>query len=175
MKKSECMTNPYSITRLAWKWTKKLYFHLLDIATLKQFHHFHLLWFRTGIKTIQTGTAERPNTRSMMNAMTSDHMTWKSWPKDLTQDTTTVVLGREQNSVPCGVHLKKKLEGEGVTEKRKRNKQRKTKLKNPECNVGLLCPSLCFRVYHTKMHCWRLILYWKIGGETDVSKFYHWS
>jgi len=26
-------------------------------------------------------------TRSMMDAMTSDHMTWKSWPKDLTQDT----------------------------------------------------------------------------------------
>jgi len=52
-----------------------------------------------------------------------------------------MVLGREQNSVPCGVHLKRIGGGGGVTEKRKRKKRRKTKLKNPECNVGLLRPS----------------------------------
>jgi hypothetical protein len=32
--KSDCMTNTYSISRHTWKWTKKLFFHLLDLTVL---------------------------------------------------------------------------------------------------------------------------------------------
>jgi hypothetical protein len=30
--KSDGMTNSYSISRCTWKWTKKLFFHFLDLA-----------------------------------------------------------------------------------------------------------------------------------------------
>jgi hypothetical protein len=33
--KSDHMTNSYSISRCMWKWTKKMFFHLLDLSILK--------------------------------------------------------------------------------------------------------------------------------------------
>jgi len=35
--KSDCKTNTYSISRQTWKWTKKLYFHLLDLTVLNSY------------------------------------------------------------------------------------------------------------------------------------------
>jgi hypothetical protein len=35
--KSDCMTNSYSISRQIWKWTKKLFFHILDLTILNSF------------------------------------------------------------------------------------------------------------------------------------------
>jgi len=35
--KSDCMTNSYSISRQTWKWTKKLFFHLLDLIIVNGF------------------------------------------------------------------------------------------------------------------------------------------
>jgi hypothetical protein len=34
---SDMMANSYSISRKAWKWTKKLFFHLVDLTVLKAF------------------------------------------------------------------------------------------------------------------------------------------
>jgi hypothetical protein len=42
--KSDRMTNSYSISRRTWKWTKKLFFHLLDLSILNSYIHF--LWFK---------------------------------------------------------------------------------------------------------------------------------
>jgi len=35
--KSDCKTNTYSISRQTWKWTKKLFFHLLDLTVLNSY------------------------------------------------------------------------------------------------------------------------------------------
>ena len=35
--KSAHMTNSYSISRQTWKWTKKLFFHLLDLIIVNGF------------------------------------------------------------------------------------------------------------------------------------------
>jgi hypothetical protein len=35
--KSDSMTDTYSISRWTWKWMKKLFFHLLDLAVLNSY------------------------------------------------------------------------------------------------------------------------------------------
>ena len=35
--KSDCITNCYSISRWTWQWTKKLFFQLMDLTTVKSF------------------------------------------------------------------------------------------------------------------------------------------
>ena len=35
------MENSYSIKRRTWKWTKKLFFHLFDLAILNTYIHHH--------------------------------------------------------------------------------------------------------------------------------------
>ena len=42
--KGDRMANSYSINRRTWKWTKKLFFHLLDLAILNSY----ILIFFTG-------------------------------------------------------------------------------------------------------------------------------
>jgi hypothetical protein len=37
--KDDCMTNTYSISRWTWNWTKKLFFHLLDLTVLNIILH----------------------------------------------------------------------------------------------------------------------------------------
>jgi hypothetical protein len=39
--KSDCMTNTSSISRQTWKWTKKLFFHLLDLTVLNSYIILH--------------------------------------------------------------------------------------------------------------------------------------
>jgi hypothetical protein len=39
--KSDLMTNTYSISRQTWKWTKNLFFHLLDLTVLKSYIILH--------------------------------------------------------------------------------------------------------------------------------------
>jgi len=34
VEKSDCVSNSYSTSRWTWKWTKKLFFHLLDLTIL---------------------------------------------------------------------------------------------------------------------------------------------
>jgi hypothetical protein len=35
--KGDSMTNSYSVSRRTWKWTKKLFFHLLGLAVLNSY------------------------------------------------------------------------------------------------------------------------------------------
>ena len=42
--KSDRMVNAYGIARRTWKWTKKLFFHLTDMAILSGFL-FHKTWW----------------------------------------------------------------------------------------------------------------------------------
>jgi hypothetical protein len=35
--KGDRMANSYSVSRCTWKWTKKLFFHLLDLAILNSY------------------------------------------------------------------------------------------------------------------------------------------
>jgi hypothetical protein len=39
--KSDCMMNTYYISRQTWKWTKKLFFHLLDLTVLNSYIILH--------------------------------------------------------------------------------------------------------------------------------------
>ena len=70
--KSDCMTNPYSVSRKTWKWTKKLFFHHLDLIILNRFiilascgsklthRHFRLTYMRDLIQEV--GRVPQPQT-----------------------------------------------------------------------------------------------------------------
>jgi hypothetical protein len=47
----------------------------------QEFHHSHLLWFKMITPTIQTSSAERPNTKGTKDTLTSDHITRKTSPQ----------------------------------------------------------------------------------------------
>ena len=46
--KGDGMANSYSINRRAWKWTKKLFFHLFDLAILNSY----ILFISLGVKNV---------------------------------------------------------------------------------------------------------------------------
>ena len=94
--KLDCMTNSYSISRWTWKWTKKPFFHILDLTILNSFiiltsHGSKLShWqFRlTLVKALvqKAGRVPQPQTtRPKRQALP------RSKYKDLTQDTTDTV------------------------------------------------------------------------------------
>jgi hypothetical protein len=44
--KADGITNTYSISRLTLKWTKKLFFHLLNLFNSEHSYSAHILWFQ---------------------------------------------------------------------------------------------------------------------------------
>jgi len=129
------MMNSYSISRHTWKWTKKLFFHLLDLPFLTVSSFLCLV-----VQNYQTDSGEEPNTSCRKNAFTSDQATKEATP--ILERTEMmrcmiqrpVLFGREENLVHvCWAENKR------------------TKFTCPKWNVGL-CASPCFKVCHTKLH-----------------------
>ena len=140
---SDRMANSYNISRRTWKWTKKLFFHLLDLTILNSFiirksfggkisHKiFREELIRNLIHNAQdtnitaTGTQiGRPSPlTSQLSRLEVKHS--KHWP----------VKGNVRR---CRVCSQKKKEVKSVYSCK-------------SCNVGL-CVASCFELYHTKVH-----------------------
>jgi hypothetical protein len=140
--KSDRMTNSYSICRRTWKWTKKLFFHLLDLSILNSYilltscgsklthRDFRLTLVRDLIQ--EGGRVPRPQTTPWGRPTTS---TSQPTRLDIRQNEHWPSEGRRVRCRVCAT----------------KNKETWTKFCCSKCNVGL-CVDPCFRVYHTQMH-----------------------
>ena len=142
--KGDRMANSYSISRRTYKWTKKLFFHLLNLAILnsyilfssfggKKFSHgdFRLALVRNMLAhAMQEGKIRRPIGRPCETATNIGRLECrgsKHWPTP------------SDTRVRCRVCSKR-----GVT--------RNVSVKCRKCGVGLCASRSCFEEYHTKAH-----------------------
>jgi hypothetical protein len=77
---SDLMTNYYSVSRWTWKWTKKLFFQLMDLNHFQQRYHFYLLYFKIITLTVRTDIGHGLNTRGGKGASTADRKMKKTSP-----------------------------------------------------------------------------------------------
>ena len=139
--KADRMANSYGICRRTWKWTNKLFFHLLDLTILNSHillkscganwthRDFRLALVRNMLELAGSGPPrpQRPrgrppagsSGRSRIGEVTEQH-----WPTS------------SNSRLRCRVCAS-------------RGKQSRVRTKCERCDVGL-CISGCFRDYHTK-------------------------
>ncbi|PSN56177.1 PiggyBac transposable element-derived protein 4 [Blattella germanica] len=139
--KSDCMANSYGISRCTWKWTKKLFFHLIDITVLNSYiiqkscggklshKEFRESLIRNLIQTAQdlnpqpsTSHRGRPSTSSTQLSRLDSKFS-KHWPV-------------KTSSRRCKVCSDKK-------------KTSRSMYSCEVCDVAL-CIYPCFKLYHTK-------------------------
>ena len=140
--KGDRMTNSYSINRRTWKWTKKLFFHLLDLAVLNSYIFYSSLEgqkishgvFRItlmGNLLVQAGhesNVQRSIGRPPAAAgevVRFQERGRKHWP---------IRSATRRRCRVCSL----------------RGRTRNVKTKCEECAVALCCDNTCFKVYHTK-------------------------
>jgi len=78
--KSDHMTNSYSGSRWTWKWTKKLFFHLMDLTILNSFIILASCGSKFITLAVQIDIGEGPNTGGRKGALTSDRKRKKTSP-----------------------------------------------------------------------------------------------
>ncbi|PNF27168.1 hypothetical protein B7P43_G07847 [Cryptotermes secundus] len=139
--KADRMANSYSISRRTWKWTNKLFFHLLDLTVLNSFillsscgaklshREFHLTLVCTMLEHAARGpphperfTGRTPAVSSAISRL--EGATRHHWP------TSSNTRLRCRVCSSCG-------------------KRSYIRTKCMNCDVGL-CISGCFQQYHTK-------------------------
>jgi hypothetical protein len=136
MDKSDRMTNTYSISRRTWKWTKKLFFHLLDLTVLNSYILLGSCGAKLTLRDFRVGLI-----------------------RDLIQEGGTV-LGSQITPQGMPTLSTSRLESrhnqhwpQKGTARRCRvcSAKKYTRTRNicPKCNVAL-CVDPCFRIYHTK-------------------------
>jgi hypothetical protein len=137
MDKSDRMTNTYSISRRTWKWTKKLFFHLLDLTVLNSYILLDSCGAKLTLRDFRLGLI-----------------------RDLIQEGGKV-LGSQITPQGMPTLSTSRLEAKYVlhwlergTPRRcrvcsARKKQSRTIYVCPKCNVAL-CVVPCFKIYHTK-------------------------
>ena len=143
MDKSDRMVNSYGIARRTWKWTKKLFFHLTDMAILNAF----LLHKTCGGKM----THKRFREVLVRNLIT----------ESLEQNVTAsgVSRGRPSPSVSQIRHLEVKHSQHWPSKGKQRrcrvcamnNKRGSTLYFCGKCDVGL-CIVDCFKRWHTRVN-----------------------
>ena len=145
--KGDRMTNSYSINRRTWKWTKKLFFHLFNLAILNRYILFSSLGnkkishsdFRNillgnllvpaGQESKVQSTIGRPPATDV-DVMRYEERGRKHWPiRSATWRRCVCSLG---------------------------GRTRNIKTKCEKCDVALCCDNTCFKVYHTKADRWNI-------------------
>lgn len=142
--KSDRMANSYGISRRSWKWTNKIFFHLLDISILNAFllhksakgklshKHFREQLVRDLIfKTQDTNFVHRGTSIGRPSSATKqlarlEMKNSKHWPS------------KSQNNRRCRVCSAN-------------NKRTRTKYYCEKCDVGL-CVEDCFTKWHTRVN-----------------------
>ena len=138
--KGDRMANSYSINRRTWKWTKKLFFHLFDLAILNSC----ILFSSLGGKKISH--------RDFRNTLMWNLLAQAGHERNVHRP-----VGRP----PAAAHPLPRFEERGrkhwpipsVTRRRcrmcsEKGVARNVKMKCQRCDVGLRCNSACFRDYH---------------------------
>jgi hypothetical protein len=139
--KADRMANSYSISRRTWKWTNKLFFHLLDLTVLNSFillsscgakfshRDFRLALVRNMVDHAGRNPCHPQRPVSRTPALSSTRGRLESAKNDHWPTTSTARL-------KCRVCYS-------------RGKRRDVGTKCKKCNVGL-CILGCFEDYHTK-------------------------
>jgi len=136
------MTNSYSINRRTWKWTKKLFFHLFDLAILNSY----ILFSSLGGKKISH--------RNFRNTLLGNLLVQAGQESNVQRP-----IGRP----PAAADQVLRLEERGrlhwpirsATRRRcrvysARGGTRNVQMMCEKCEVALRCDNTCFKVYHTK-------------------------
>ena len=133
------MTETYSINRRIWKWTKKLLFHLFDLAILNSY----ILFSSLGGKKISLRDFRMI---LMRNSVAQAGQEWNVQrpvggpaPAAATQSIQFEERGRQHWPIPSATWRCHMCLARGVT--------RKVTMICQRCGVGLCCNSTCFQDY----------------------------
>jgi len=133
---SDRLTSSYTASRRTWKWTKKLFFHLLDLAIV----YSYILLFSCGGKKISHRDFHLTFMREMLARTGHDHpCLWEDQPQllitseDWTHVTISTGLAAILNSgVVCSA----------------RGVKRTVLFKCVKCDLALCVDRICFEDYH---------------------------
>ena len=140
--KGDRMANNYSISRRTFKWTKKLFFHLLDLAILNSY----ILYSSCGGKKISHRDFRFTLVRNMLAHAGPERRTPRPLgrpPHVEAHVARLEVSGSKHWPVPSETQLRCRVcKARGVTQK--------VFVKCRKCEVGLCVKRSCFEDYHTK-------------------------
>ena len=138
--KGDRMANTYSINRRTWKWTKKLFFHLFDLAILNS----HIFFSSLGGKKMSH--------RDFRNTLMWDLLAQAGYERRVQRP-----RGRPPSVVTQAKRLAVRDKGHwpmpSATRRRCRVCAARGVVRNvsficDDCNVALCCDKTCFRDYH---------------------------
>jgi hypothetical protein len=139
--KGDRMTNSYSISRRTWKWTKKLFFHLLDQTILNS----HIL-----LKSCGSNISHRDFRLTLVRNMVelAGPQPRPLQPVGRPSALVTKIGCLEESSRQHWPTTSDKMMICVVCHSRKK-KRRRVQTKCEKCDVGI-CISGCFKDYHTR-------------------------
>jgi len=139
--KGDRMAESYSINHHTWKWTKKLFFHLFDLAILHSYILFSSLggtkillrdFWMTLMRNLLAQAGQEQNVRRPVGGTA---------PVAATQSIRFEERGRQHWPIPSATRGRCRMcSARGVI--------RKVKVICQRCGVGLCCNSTCFEDYH---------------------------
>lgn len=146
--------NPFSISRQAWKWTKKPFYHFLEFTILSGF----IILSSCGYKLSQWPSrySEGHNTRRGESL--------KLIRQDKTEKKAASISQLKRLDTRWNNYRPLKGKTVECCARSAKNKGTETKFRCPEWNVGL-CASMYCEVYHTKLYFW----------EPSYTKLEKWS
>ena len=139
--KGDRMAESYSINRRTWKWTKKLFFHLFDLAILNSY----ILFSTLGDKKILHRDFRMTLIRNLMAQAGQEWNVRRPVGRPAVTAATQAIRfeerGRKYWPIPSATRRRWHMwAARGVT--------RKVKMIYQRCGVALCCDSTCFRDYH---------------------------
>jgi len=146
--KGDRMANSYSINRRTWKWTKKLFFHLFDLAILNSY----ILFSSMGGKKISHSNFQDILLGNLLAQ--AGHELNVQRPIGRPPAATTQVIRFEEHGRkywPISSAMRRwclMCAGKGVT--------RNVLVICKRCDVALCCDRSCFKDYHNKADPWNI-------------------
>ena len=131
----------YSINHRTWKWTKKLFFHLFDLAILNSYILFsslggkkilHRDFWMTLMRNLVAQAGQEWNVRRPIGAPAPTAATQSIRFEERGRQHWPILSATQRRCCMCAAR--------GVT--------RNVKMICQRCGVGLCCDSTCFQDYH---------------------------
>jgi len=154
--KGDSMANSYSISCRTFKWTKKLFFHLLDLAVLSRY----ILHYSCGCKKISHRDFRYTLVRNMLAHAGPERSVPRPLGRPPNVESHIAMLEvcerknwptRSETQLRCRV-----CKARGVT--------KKVFVKCRKCDMGLCVKQTCFKEYHTKAQ--------RTSGTTSLRKIW---